>query len=182
MRIAGGFLSGRRLHTPTTRDIRPMRDQVRMALFNIIGTYVDGCRFLDLFAGTGSVGIEAVSRGASECVFVDQLPAALKTLKQNLSDLELLDQTSVIAGDVFNVIAQLEQQDPFDVIFIGPPYYNELAPATMDILAQSKVVAADGLIIAEIFRKEHLGSKYGSLVELDRRLYGDNLLVFYEPQ
>ena len=182
MRISGGRLRGRTLKDPTTRAIRPMRDAVRLALFNIWGGQADGCAFLDLFAGTGSVGIEALSRGARRATFVEQLPQALKVLNENLRTLELVSQSDVISSDVFTAFDRLSALGPFDLIFVGPPYGKALADQTLQALSAGAILAADGCLAAEVFRKEHLQKRYGRLAQARSRQYGDNLLVFYRWQ
>lgn len=180
MRITGGTLSGRKLCTPTGHQTRPMRDAVRLAMFNILGRRVEQCRFLDLFAGTGSVGIEALSRQAANATFVEQLPAALSTLEKNLQTLGLLENSRVVAGDVFGVLGQLKWGDPFDLIFAGPPYGKNLADQTLQALAETSILSPDGLILTEVFRKEVLAPRYETLIQIDEREYGDNLIVMYQ--
>lgn len=182
MRISGGRLSGRALKDPTTRAIRPMRDAVRMALFNIWGGQVEEGAFLDLFAGTGSVGIEALSRGARRATFVEQLPQALRVLEGNLRTLELESQSDVISSDVFAALDRLSALGPFDLIFVGPPYGQGLAERTLQALSAGAILAPDGCLAAEVFRKEHLQERYGRLAQARARQYGDNLLVFYRWQ
>lgn len=180
MRITGGSLSGRVLKTPKTSAIRPMRDAVRMAMFNMLVDFVPECRFLDLFAGTGGVGIEALSRGASHATFVDQLPEALNILKNNLQSLQLEEVGQIISGNVFDVLNRLDGS--FDLIFVGPPYYHDLAHQTLQALSKTFLLKEDGVIIAEVFHKESMSDDYGHLTQIQKRLYGDNLLVFYQWQ
>ena len=182
MRISGGRLSGRTLKDPTTRAIRPMRDAVRLALFNIWGGQVEGGAFLDLFAGTGSVGIEALSRGARQATFVEQLPQALRVLDENLRALELQSQSRVIPSDVFAAFDRLSALGPFDLIFVGPPYGKALADQALQALSTGAILAADGCLAAEVFRKERLQERYDRLAQMQSRQYGDNLLVFYRWQ
>ena len=157
-----------------------MRDAVRMAMFNMLGQRVEDCRFLDLFAGTGSVGIEALSRRAADATFVEQLPAALSVLRKNLQTLSLLENSRVVAGDVFRVLNQLKLGDPFDLIFVGPPYGRNLADQTLQALAQAAILSSKGLILAEVFRKKVLAPQYETLIQIAERKYGDNLIVMYE--
>jgi len=182
MRITGGRFSGRKLFAPATREIRPMRDAVRMALFNILADAIDGARFLDLFAGTGSVGIEALSRGASQATFVDKLPAALSVLQKNLDALDLIPpQTRFIRADVFEWLKR-PFDAPFDVIFIGPPYGKGLAHRALQAFGDNELLQAHGVVTVEVFRKDVLAEDYQDLVRVDERLYGDNLLAFYRWQ
>lgn len=182
MRITGGHLSGRKLFAPTTRDIRPMRDAVRMALFNILADATHGARFLDLFCGTGSVGIEALSRGADQAIFVDKLPAALSVLKKNLATFELTPpRANAIRADVFDYLKR-PVDAPFDLVFIGPPYGKGLAHQALHALCGGQLLAPGSVAAVEVFQKESLDETYGHLVRVDDRRYGDNRLVFYRWQ
>lgn len=157
-----------------------MRDQVRAALFNILMDVVEGRVFLDLFAGTGSVGLEALSRGARRAVFVDRGREALQLLRQNIDDLGVSERAEVVADDVFDAIPRLAQCDErFDLVFIGPPYGADLAHRTLTRLANSDVLGRDAIVVTEIFKKEAVEPTYGQLAQIDARLYGDNRLVFY---
>lgn len=180
MRITGGVLSGRRLHVPDSADIRPMRDQVRTALFNILMDVVEDSVFLDLFAGTGSVGLEALSRGAQRAVFVDQGREALLLLRENIDELGVGDRAEIVTADVMEAITQLEQaNETFDLVFIGPPYGADLAHRTLTHLPESDLLNPDAIVVTEIFKKESVEDAYGRLEEIEERLYGDNRLVFY---
>lgn len=177
MRITGGTFSGRKLLAPTQHDTRPMRDAVRMALFNILGTAVEGVRFLDLFAGTGGVGLEALSRGAAQATFVENLPAALDVLRQNVVQLGVEDRAEVVAQDVFRAL--LTPRLAFKLAFVGAPYGKGLAHRALGAL-QPAQLAPDAVVVAEVFYKEPLEADYGLLHQVDRRRYGDNLLVFFQ--
>ncbi len=184
MRVTGGAKRGERLLEIQDRRIRPMRAEVRAALFNIIRGLVDGSRFLDLFAGTGGVGIEALSRGAMECTFVDHLPEAVQLIKINLAKLELLGRAKVYQLDVFAAIARFERRGKrFDLIFAGPPYGQGLSGGTLERLGGSSIVADDGLVITEVFKKERaeVKERYGCLSLIRERSYGDDLLLLYRP-
>ncbi|MFB6287031.1 MAG: 16S rRNA (guanine(966)-N(2))-methyltransferase RsmD [Candidatus Bipolaricaulia bacterium] len=180
MRITGGALGSRRLHVPRSADIRPMRDQVRAALFNILMDVVEDSVFLDLFAGTGSVGLEALSRGAAEAVFVDQGREALELLQRNVAELAVGDRAHILAEDVFRALTQLSEADRrFDLVFVGPPYGAELAHQTLIQVADEDVLGPEAVVVTEIFKKESVNAEYGLLTRIDERLYGDNRLVFY---
>lgn len=184
MRVIGGEQKGRRLLEPKDKQIRPIRDQVRGAIFEIVRELVPGSRFLDLFAGTGSVGIEALSRGARECTFVDHLPEAVRLIKMNLAKLGLLSRARVYQLDVFEALERFERRGRrFELIFIGPPYGEGLAARTLERLGLGSppLVEEDGLVITEVFKKEReeLKERYGRLVLYQERRYGDNLVLFY---
>jgi 16S rRNA (guanine(966)-N(2))-methyltransferase RsmD len=183
MRITGGALRGRQLHAPKTDAIRPMRDQVRAAVFNILEEVIEGSRFLDLFAGTGSVGIEALSRGAAEAVFVDQSPEALGIIRSNLKELDLTSQATLIPDDVFRALDSLSRQkETFDLIFVGPPYGKGLADRTMQELTDSTLVHPQTIVFVEVFKKEVVQREYKLLKSFDERLYGDNLVLFFQQK
>lgn len=185
MRVTGGRQRGERLLELEDRRIRPMRAEVRAALFNILHDVVEGSQFLDLFAGTGSVGIEALSRGARGCIFADHLPEAVRLIKMNLAKLGLIDRAKVYQLDALEAIARLERRGRrFDLIFVGPPYGEGLAARTLERLAGSSIVAEDGLVITEVFKKERgeLKERYGQLALIRERRYGDNLLLIYQTE
>ncbi|MFQ6090464.1 MAG: 16S rRNA (guanine(966)-N(2))-methyltransferase RsmD [Candidatus Bipolaricaulia bacterium] len=185
MRVIGGTKRGERLLEIQDRRIRPMRDQVRTALFNIIREVVEGSRFLDLFAGTGSVGIEALSRGAKECTFVDNLSEAVQLVRMNLAKLDLLGRARVYQLDVFEALARFERRGrKFDLIFVGPPYGQALAGQTLERLGNLSIIEDDGFVITEIFKKERaeLEEHYGGLSLIRERRYGDNLILLYRRE
>jgi 16S rRNA (guanine966-N2)-methyltransferase len=129
MRIVGGMHKGRKLSAPAGRETRPSTEMLREALFNICQHHIEGARFLDLFAGTGAVGLEALSRGAQHVTFVDQGREAIHSLKKNITSLGLDAQSTVIMGDALNVLHRLDQEHrQFDVIFADPPYEAKVTP------------------------------------------------------
>lgn len=160
--------------------IRPMRDFVRTALFNIIEDFVVGARFLDLFCGTGSVGLEALSRGASSCVFVDRSLGACGIVRRNLDALDFLDQGRVMEGDALEMLVEMRRLGRrFDLVFVGPPYGQGLVPRTLTGLGPGTILGEDCVVIAEIHHKETVSDTYGVLDRVDHRRYGDNELHFY---
>lgn len=180
MRITGGMKRGRKLVDWEVAGIRPMRDFVRAALFNILGELVFGARFLDLFCGTGSVGLEALSRGAAECVFVDSAPEACAITRRNLDALGLLDRGKVIQADFAHGINYLQRRGRrFELAFVGPPYGEGLAEESLRLLGDVRLLVEDAIVVAEVYKKEELTPVYGRLARIDQRVYGDNRLVFY---
>jgi len=180
VRIIGGIRRGRKLVDWEESGIRPMRDFVRSALFNILGDFIPEADFLDLFSGTGSVGLEALSRGAKSCVFVDRAPGACSIVRRNLEALDFLTEGRVLEGDAAAVINELARRGRrFDVVFVGPPYYQELVPATLTTLSDGRILAEDSLVVAEIHHTEIAAEAYGVLERVDLRRYGDNQLLFY---
>lgn len=180
MRITGGSRRGWKLVSWEEAGIRPMRDFVRTALFNILGDLVPKARFLDLFCGTGSVGLEALSRGAAECVFVDSTTQACAITRRNLDALGFLDRGKVIQADFAEGIDHLQRRGrTFDLVFVGPPYEKGLAEAALCLLADGQLVVEDAIIVTEVYKKEETASVYGRLTRFEQRVYGDNMLVFY---
>jgi 16S rRNA (guanine966-N2)-methyltransferase len=180
MRITGGAKRGRKLVSWEEEGIRPMRDFVRTALFNILADLVPGSRFLDLFCGTGSVGLEALSRGAAECVFVDSFTGACGIVRRNLNALDLLKQGRVIKADFSEGIDRLVKRGrKFDLVFVGPPYGKGLATAALDSLGEGLLLADGALIVTEVHKKEEPSSIHGKLKLTNKRTYGDNVLWFY---
>lgn len=157
---------------------RPVGERVKEALFGILRESVVDARFLDLFAGTGSVGIEALSRGASYAVFVDQRRQAVVTIKENLALTGLKDRAQVVRGDVFAYLKK-EDLEPFDLIYVAPPQYKGLWVETLLSLDESALLKPDGLAVAQIHPKEYVELELEALVLSQRRKYGSTLLCFY---
>jgi len=157
-----------------------MRDFVRSALFNILSEVVPGAAFLDLYAGTGSVGLEALSRGARSCTFVDASREACAIVRRNLDALDLLEVAQVLEGDCLHAIEELKRRGRrFDVVFVGPPYYRGLVPSTIEAIGDGRLLAEDPVVVGEIHQTEEASEIYGTLHRVDARRYGDNRLLFY---
>ncbi len=180
MRIIGGSLGGRRLASVKGR-MRPTGAKVREALFAILGDRVIEARVLDLFAGTGALGIEALSRGAREAVFVEDDPASLKVLGRNLEDLGLGNRARVAPLEARRALKKLKAQgEGFNLVFLDPPYGKGLAAAALAALNEAGLLAPGGLIAAEHSSKESLPEKVGNLTRIDLRRYGDTQVALYE--
>jgi len=183
MRIIAGSRRGRKLVDWEESGIRPMRDFVRSALYSILGDFLPDAAFLDLYCGTGSVGLEALSRGARTCVFVDRSPGACRIVRRNLDALDFLESSQVIEGDAVRVIDELVRRARrFDLVFIGPPYHRDLVPPTLDALSDLRLLGDDPVVVAEIHRNERVAERFGGLTQVDLRRYGDNHLLFFRPE
>lgn len=179
MRVIAGIARGRRLRPVPGDATRPITDRVREALFDILGADIRDARFLDLFCGTGSVGIEALSRGASFALFVDRDRRATATARANLVSTGLEEKARVIHQDAFVLLRQNPEQG-FDYIYIAPPQYQGLwkwALLTLD--SNPEWLKPDGWVIVQIHPKEYEPLELTRLVEFDKRRYGSTLLVFY---
>ncbi len=178
MRVIAGKAKGRKLRSVSGDVTRPITDLVKESLFNILRNEVVDAVFLDLFAGTGSVGIEALSRGARRAVFVERNRRAIKTIEENLRITGLADRAEVIRDDVFKFLAR-EPTEKFDLIYIAPPQYKGLWAETLLALDGRGFLAEGGLAIAQIFPKEYEDLALKSLELLDQRKYGSTMLCFY---
>lgn len=177
MRIIAGELKGIRITAPSGRPLRPTSDRVKEALFSIISPEVPGTHFLDLYAGTGSIGIEALSRGAQHAWFVEKNSRHLGFLRKNVEKCGLMDKSTIINSHVESFIA--DTCDPFDIIFMDPPYSDA---SLENILAHPKLhslLKRDGIIIVEHFHKVPLLNEYGNLEKLKKYRYGDTQLTFF---
>lgn len=180
MRIIAGSLKGRRL-APVKGLIRPTGAKVREAVFAILGEAVAGARVLDLFAGTGALGIEALSRGAREAVFVEDHPESLKVLRRNLESLDLGDRTRVLPVTVLSALKKLAVPGKkFDLVFLDPPYGGDQAAAALQGLAAAGLMAPGASVVVEHGRRDQLPEAAGSLQRQELRRYGDTQVAFYQ--
>ena len=178
-RIIAGKARGMRLKTLPGTITRPITDRVKEALFNILGGDIIGSRFLDLFGGSGSVGIEALSRGADAVVFIEINAKAYAILKENLDRSGFSGSAKLIKGDAFKFISS-EISENFDYIFIAPPQYHGLWKDTLLLLDRNpSLLSENGWIIAQIDPVEDEAFELLSFVEFDCRKYGSTLLKFY---
>jgi 16S rRNA (guanine966-N2)-methyltransferase len=183
MRVISGKARGHKLKKVPGDTTRPITDRVKENLFNILGDWVQDTRWLDLFAGTGQVGIEALSRGASEVVFVDKARPAIMTIRNNLQHTKLTKGAEVFHQDAFDYLHQMNVA-PFDVIFIAPPQYQELWRKVLLILDRQLDVflSPQGLVIVQIDPKEYREQDLKNLFLYDQRKYGNTMLCFYEGE
>ena len=181
IRVIAGKAKGRKLKMVPGEDVRPIGDRVKESLFNIIGPDIQGARFLDLFAGTGSVGIEALSRGAARVHFVDENKRAIFTIRANLEHTRLQDEAKVEQRDAFQLLRQKPKMEPFDYIFIAPPQYRGMwSKGVVAVDDNPAWLNPDAWIIAQIDPGEYEDIDFKNLIEFDQRRYGNTLLVFYE--
>jgi len=184
LRIIGGKARGRKLRSVPGDTTRPVTDRVKEAFFNILGADIQDASFLDLFAGTGSMGIEALSRGAEHVLFVDLNRLPVETVKGNLKSVGLEAGAEVLRMDAFNLLERPPQR-AYDYVYIAPPQYLELWKRALLMLdANPKWLSEDAWVIVQIHPVEYQGFEQASglqnLQEFDRRHYGSTLLVFYE--
>jgi 16S rRNA (guanine966-N2)-methyltransferase len=177
MRVIGGEFRSRRLKAPAGDSVRPTPDRLREALFNILAVRIDGCVFLDAYAGCGSVGIEALSRGARRAVFLEKSRPALRALHDNINTLEIGGRCEVHAGNAAPAISRRQA----DIVFLDPPYPRE---KEYGLCLEALGEAPPPLVIVQHASKftHHLQEKYGSLQRVRILSQGDNSLSFYEPR
>ncbi len=149
MRVIAGTARSMPLRTVKGMDVRPTTDRTKETLFNILMPWIPGCRFLDLYAGSGSIGIAALIRGCAHCTFVEKTRSHQNLILANLDFTHLSDNARLIRGDVNAVLPRLESEEPFDVIFMDPPFDHQLEKTTLELLAHSSLPAEDGLIVVE---------------------------------
>lgn len=180
MRVIAGEWKGQRLSTPSGRTIRPTTDQVRGALMDILAPWLAGARFLDLFAGAGGVGIEALSRGAREALFVEIDPIALTPLKENLSRLGAKGRGRVVRREVREALETFTRDGEwFELIFLDPPYGSALAAETLKRLGDGALLPPNGIVVAQHLTKEPLPERVGSLLTWKTRRSGETTLTFF---
>ena len=176
MRVTGGTGRGRRLRVPAGDRVRPTSDKVKQALFNILGDRVNGAEFLDLFAGAGGIGIEALSRGARRAVFVDDARRSLTVVRQNLVQAGMEGRGQVVAAKAESYIRKAGEQ--YDFVFLDPPYTTEILPL-LELIAGSALLAPDAVVVTEHFKKQPSPTQAGDLMLFREAVYGDTVLAFY---
>lgn len=180
LRVISGSAKGHRLKTVPGDTTRPITDIVKEALFNILGDEVLGVKLLDLFGGTGAVGIEALSRGAKSVVFLDKGQQAVNTIRGNLETTHFSTLAQVLRTDAFAYLANPPELG-FDLIYVAPPQYKGMWEKAMELIdALPGLLSEDGQVIVQINPLEWVEKTYQNLVVFDTRKYGDTLLVFFE--
>lgn len=181
MRVIAGSARRLLLKTIDGMDTRPTTDRIKETLFNMISHGLLESTFLDLFAGSGGIGIEALSRGASQAVFVEKNPKAMECVKENLKHTHLADRAETMQMDVISALSRMEGKYEFDYIFMDPPYDCELEKRVLEYLAESSLVSEDGIIIVEA----SLNTQFDYIEDLGYSLiktkeYKTNKHVFFE--
>jgi 16S rRNA (guanine966-N2)-methyltransferase len=184
MRINSGRFGGRALIAPAGLDARPTSDKVRQAIFNVLdhkdfgfGFALEGARVADLFAGTGALGLEALSRGARYCLFIEDAAQARAVIRENVEALGLTGATKIWRRDATK-LGPLDTLAPFDLAFLDPPYGKELLPPALSGLREGGWLKPPALVVAEMAEEETLPSMEGYAL-LDERVYGDTKIAFF---
>lgn len=182
MRVIAGSARGLRLAAPAGMNTRPTADRVKEALFSIIASRRNllGAHVLDICAGTGALGIEALSRGAAAGSFIEHDRAVAKILEKNLAVSGLAGQADCLVADALKGLQMLYRQKKcFDLVFFDPPYASGLYGPVFEALTALDLLSADALLVAECSARNTLDERYGLLVRIDRRVYGDVALEFF---
>jgi 16S rRNA (guanine966-N2)-methyltransferase len=177
MRIISGTLKGRRLATPDWDGLRPTSDRLRETLFNVLASGMDDARFLDGFAGTGAVGIEALSRGAAHVTFVERDPRAVRLIEANLGRCAVENRYAIIRARFADAASRLAADPPFSIVFLDPPYGpGELRDA---LAAAAPLLAPDGLLVIEHAKRDRAPAEAADLRLVRELKSGDSALAFY---
>jgi 16S rRNA (guanine(966)-N(2))-methyltransferase RsmD len=183
MRVIAGKFKGRRIVAPKGMSVRPLADRVKESLFSILRHEVVDSAFLDLCAGSGNVGIEALSRGAGAVTFIDRNTLCIRTIARNLEECGIsIDdpQVAVLRMDALKGLKYLSgNKSKFDIIFLGPPYHSKILLKSLQQISELGLLFPGGLAIAEHHRKEHLPDGIHQLMLFRRKRYGDTMLSFY---
>lgn len=184
MRIIAGKYRGRNLKSPPSLQTRPTSDRLRETLFNILAPRIKGARFLDLCAGSGAVGIEALSRDAAHATFVDQSRRMCALIEANLDEVDVDDnEREVVCSEVAAFLRRLIKEEPrrFDIIFFDPPYATDYEVVLESLGDKSKAfLATEAIVIVEHHKKKELKEKFGSLHRYRSLKQGDSCLSFYK--
>lgn len=180
MRIIAGSFKGTAIKAVPGTKTRPTSDKVKEAVFHRLGPYFEGGEALDLFAGTGSLGLEALSRGFSKSVFIDQASQALKTIKLNINQCRCGDRSEVYRNDAERGLEALARRErSFDAVFLDPPYAAGKIPILLEKLNDLKIINKGGFVLCEHASKETLPEQIGSLQKNREDTYGDTMITIY---
>ena len=181
LRVISGKVRGLKLDTPKNQDVRPTTDRVKESLFNMINPYIRESNVLDLFAGTGSLGIECLSRGAKNCVFVDKSRESINIVKSNVKKARVENESTILNIDFKDAVKRLSTQNQkFDVIFMDPPYYENMFIDCLKSIDELNLLHEDGIIVVEHDTKDQFEETIGRLVKTRDKKYGNTTITFYK--
>lgn len=180
MRVVAGTLKGRSIKAVKGTNTRPTTDKVKESIFNIIGPYFDGGVALDLFGGSGNLGIESLSRGIDRVIFVDKETIAINTIKENVKELRIGDRVEIYRNDYFRALKALIKRDiQFDLILLDPPYKGQKINEIIEFVHENHLLAADGIIMAECLKEDKLHESIGDIHQVKREIYGITAITIY---
>lgn len=177
MRIISGDLKGRRLNTPRDNNIRPTTDKVKEAIFNMVMPHIEDAVVIDLFSGTGNLGLEAISRGAKHCTFGDKARESLQLTKENIKHCQVENQTTLISGDFERVLERITEKA--DIIFLDPPYKAGLVESCLEKIGELNLLDEDGVIVIEHGKREIFPDNIGIFEKIKEKRYGTILVSLF---
>lgn len=181
MRIIAGKAKGRKLIPPSTLETRPTLDRVKEAMFSTIQGYIPNGLVVDVFAGTGSLGLEAASRGAKEVYLIDKSSTTFPLLKENISNLGFDDFCNGLNMDSYEALRMLAKQGKkFEIIFIDPPYCREMIPEALKIIEENNMLNIDGIVVTKIDSVEEIYEGYEKIKLTKSKRYGNTTVCFYK--
>jgi RNA methyltransferase, rsmD family len=180
MRVTAGTLKNRKIKSREGRETRPTLERIKEAIFSIIEDKVVDAKFLDLYSGTGNIAIEALSRGAKRAVMIEQDKEALRIIIDNIDTLGLTNVSRAYKNDVSRAIEILgRKNEKFDIIFLDPPYKENISILTIEKVSENNILAEGGIIISEHSIYEKMPEKIGNFVKYDERNYNKKIVTFY---
>ena len=180
MRIIAGKAKGIKLTAPSGLNVRPTADRVKESVFNILQTYIQEATVLDIFSGTGNLGLEALSRGAKSGVFIDISPVSIETIKKNGAKAKLLENMKIYRLDSIRGLMKLAQNgDRFDLIFCDPPYNQGFVARVLEKVDSTNLLVADGFLVVEHSKHEELMDNLKNLILKRTEIYGETIISFF---
>jgi len=181
VRVISGERKGHKLKAPKGREVRPTEDKIKESLFNILRPLIDEATVLDLFGGSGAIGIEFLSRGAKKAYFVDISSDSISVIRENLTHTKLIDRSNIITKDAIRALSYFKDNNlRFDYIYLDPPFKeHELLLKTLEIISNKALLSENGIIIVEHEKEFNLENEYYNLIRYDYRSYGSKSLSFY---
>lgn len=181
MRIISGRAKGRKILSPATMETRPTLDRIKEAMFSMIQGYIPDAVVIDVFSGTGSLGLEAASRGAKECYLVDKSPVTYPILKENVENLKFNDVCTTLNMDAYMALKSMVAKGKvFDLIFIDPPYLKNLIPEAMRIIDENNMLQKDGIIMTKIDAQEDIFEGTENIKLIRSKKYGNTIVCLYK--
>lgn len=181
MRIISGKAKGRNILSPEGMETRPTLDRIKESIFSIIQNYVYDSTVLDVFAGTGSLGLEATSRGAKHCYLIDKSPQTFPLLQKNIENLDFTESCKCYNMDSYSALKKFSKEDlVFDIIFIDPPYAKDMIPLAMQIIDENNLLNKHGIIVTKIDSKEELYNGTININLIEHRKYGNTTVCLYK--
>ncbi len=177
MRIIAGFFKGRKLETPRDNRTRPTSDKIKEALFSILMNDIEGAVVCDLFAGTGNLGLESISRGAKKCYFIENSKESIKLIKKNIKKFEIENQSFVLLGDYMLGLGRIKEK--IDIFFIDPPYGHKLEVQALERIREESLLAKDGKIVVEHEKTDQLPNEIEGFIKVKEKKYGRVVLSIY---